>query len=576
LNLNGLPAGSLLRVSTAEQAHNGTSLREQSETVRAYIERSGMTFVREYVEEDGISGRAEHRPDVEALVADVVAGVVKVVVVHRIDRGARDLRLLLNIIHRIESAGGLVLSATQFYDPTTPEGRLMRNMLGATAELDRDHIVKRLTDGVRRVAAEGHWPGGVPPFGLARRRTEADRHTRVVLDEDEAATARAAAALVVDDGLSAADAAARLNALGHRTRTGTRWGPKSLRRMLLADHLTGTYLWAAGSRSPSKSEPIAIPVPAVFSPERHAEVRLALGPEAATSPPKGRAVYLLSRRVASPCGKHYWGRPLGRDGSRRYLCADEASRCGCPRLDAERVESRVWQEVAALLIDRERLTTMAQHYLATQAERVGGRRHDVAGVEAKIAKLERALNETVVDYAREGVPAAVVRAATDTLAGELSQLRRHRADLLRWRSAEEASQRHRNHLWRLARRAGDRLDTMGDDERAALLAMLAVQVTVTGTSRCPQCDGRGRVGGRQGGYRCGRCRGMRTLVDLRIEGEVMDDLDYRLGADGRQGHLVDMPSAVSIRTLCTRDAGRVRRPRLSPRPRHWSGCGSPG
>lgn len=233
---------------------------------------------------------------------------------------------------------------------------------------------------MRRVAREGHWPGGVPPYGLARRRTEADKHTRVVLEEAEAETVRTAAALVVDEGLSADDAAARLNALGHRTRTGTRWGPKSLRRMLLADHLTGTYLWAAGSRSPSKSEPVAIPVPAVLTPERHAEVRLALGPEAVPAVPRGRAVYPLSRRIASPCGKHYWGRPLGRDGSRRYLCADEASRCGCPRLDAERVESRVWQEVTALLTDRKRLTTMAQHYLATQAERVGGRRHDVAGL----------------------------------------------------------------------------------------------------------------------------------------------------------------------------------------------------
>jgi len=233
------------------------------------------------------------------------------------------------------------------------------------------------------------------------------------------------------------------------------------------------------------------------------------------------------------------------DGSRRYFCTDESTRCGCPRLDAERVEGRVWQEVSALLTDPERLTAMARDHLAAQAERVGRRRDDVSAVEAKIAKLERALNETVVDYAREGVPAAVVRAATDTLAGELSQLRRHRADLVRWRSAEEASDRHTKRLWALACTALDRLDTMGDGERAALLAMLAVQVTVTATSRCPQCDGRGRVGGRRGGYRCGRCRGMRTLVDLRIDGEVVDDLGDALRADGRQGDFAPMPSALS-------------------------------
>lgn len=50
-----------------------------------------------------------------------------------------------------------------------------------------------------------------------------------------------------------------------------------------------------------------------------------------------------------------------------------------------------------------------------------------------------------------------------------------------------------------------------------------------------------------------RCRGMRTLVDLRIEGEVMDDLGDALGTDGRQGDFAPMPSALSFRRPCTRD-----------------------
>jgi DNA invertase Pin-like site-specific DNA recombinase len=543
LDLNGMPAGALLRVSTADQAHNGTSLREQSETARAYIQRAGMAFVREYVEEDGISGRSEDRPDVDALVADVEAGLVRVVVVHRIDRGARDLRLLLNIIHRIESAGGLVLSATQFYDPTTPEGRLMRNMLGATAELDRDHIVKRLSDGVRRVAREGHWPGGVPPYGLSRRRTEADKHTNVVLNEAEAGTARTAAALVVDEALSAEDAAARLNALGHRTRTGTRWGPRSLRRMLLAEHLSGTYLWSASSRGESKGEAVAIAVPAVLDPERHADVRLALG-EAPAPRPHSRSLYLLSQRVVGACGRTYRGRPLGPDRRRRYLCGGEGERCGCPRLDAERIEERVWDEVRALLTEPGRLAAMAEEYLSQSAERAAAR-DDLPAVEARIAKLERALRETVVDYAREGVPAAVVKAATDTLAGELAQLRRHRAELVRWRSAEAAADRRLKRLWSLATAAHERLHGMTDEERAALLSMLAVRVTLTGASECPRCEGRGKLNGRPGGYRCDRCRGLRKLVDVRIEGEVVDDLGDALAAHGPQGDLLSMPSALS-------------------------------
>ena len=59
---------------------------------------------------------------------------------------------------------------------------------------------------------------------------------------------------------------------------------------------------------------------------------------------------------------------------------------------------------------------------------------------------------------------------------------------------------------------------MGEEDRARLLALLAVQVKLTGTSGRPDCGGAGKLGGRRGGYRCGRCRGLRTLVDLRVEG----------------------------------------------------------
>lgn len=76
--------------------------------------------------------------------------------------------------------------------------------------------------------------------------------------------------------------------------------------------------------------------------------------------------------------------------------------------------------------------------------------------------------------------------------------------------------------------------------------MPAVRITLTGASDCPQCDGRGKLNGRRRGYRCGRWRGLRKLVDdVRIDGEVVDDLVDALAADGRLGHLVPMPSALS-------------------------------
>lgn len=557
LNLTGLSAASVPRVSTVMQARDGTGLPRQRREIAEFIERSGMSLYGEYMEDEGVSGRRElaDRPDVRRLLADVEAGRVQAVVVHRIDRGAREFRLVLNLIHELEQRGAIVLSATQQFDPTTSEGRLLRNLLGVVGETDWDGIVRRLRDGREEAARMGHWPGGVAPFGLRRRRTESDEHTAVVLDEGEAAALRAAAALVADDGLSDREAAARLNALGHRTRGGARWTPKALRRALLAPHLAGTYLWASGRRGGAQCEPIAIPVPAVLSPERHAQVRAALGPQAPARP-RRRTLYLLRGRIAAPCGGRYRGRPVGRDPVRRYVCPGEhdgGGGCGCARLDAERVEERVWAEVAGLLAQPERLCAMAADYLARRGAQMGAEREQLSAVDAKVAKLERALTETVADYMREGVPAAAVKAATDVLADELAQLRRHRADLARWQEANAARSSTMSRLWELAEAAHRRLGNMTDEQRATLLSTLDVQVTVTGAVECHECGGRGKLDGRRGGYRCGTCRGLRTLVGLRIDGSIKDDLGGALGgapsvsADAGKpgGDLVAMPAAVS-------------------------------
>jgi site-specific DNA recombinase len=556
LNLTGLPAASVPRVSTVMQARAGTGKATQRREIADYIERHGMVLFREYEEEDGVSGRVEldRRPEIRRLMADVQAGLVKVVVVHRIDRSAREFRLVLNLIHDLEQHGAIVLSATQEFDPTTPEGRMLRNLLGIVGETDWEGIIKRLRGGREESARMGYWPGGVPPYGLRRRRTEADKHTRVVLDEGEAATARAAAALVVDDGLSDADAAARLNALGHRTRGGGRWGAKALRRVLLAPHMAGTYLWASGRRGEAQGEAVAIPVPAVLTPERQAQVRAALGPEAPAKRYR-RSVYLLSGRIASPCGGRYRGRPIGKDQLRRYVCSGEAQGggCGCARLDVERIEERVWSEVRDLLTQPERLCAMAADYLAQRGAQMGAEREQLSSVDAKITKLDRALTTTVADYMREGVPAAAVKAATDALADELAALRRHRAELARWQELNAARSRTMSRLWELAEAAHRRLGQLSDEQRATLLSMLDVQVTLTGASECHECGGVGKLNGRRGGYRCGTCRGLRTLVDLRIDGNIKDTLGDALAsappaetaADRPEGDLVAMRAAVS-------------------------------
>lgn len=59
---------------------------------------------------------------------------------------------------------------------------------------------------------------------------------------------------------------------------------------------------------------------------------------------------------------------------------------------------------------------------------------------------------------------------------------------------------------------------MTDAERAALLSMLAVRVTLTEARECPRRDGRASsTADAAAATGSDRCRGLRRLVDVRIE-----------------------------------------------------------
>jgi hypothetical protein len=89
-----------------------------------------------------------------------------VLLVYRVDRLARSIRGLAQIIDELDQAGVIFRSATEPFDTGTPAGRMMVQMLGVFAEFERALIVERITAGLERKAARGGWCGGQRPFGL--------------------------------------------------------------------------------------------------------------------------------------------------------------------------------------------------------------------------------------------------------------------------------------------------------------------------------------------------------------------------------------------------------------------------
>jgi DNA invertase Pin-like site-specific DNA recombinase len=265
-----------------------------------------------------VSGVAKVRP-----VRDEVLRMAKTgdtITVWKLDRWGRSVADLLEVIDGLDRRGVRFRCLTQPIDTSSAFGRMQLTLLAAFAEFERSLIVERTLAGRQRRREEGLHPGGPPLYGF-----EAD-HVTVI--ESEAQLLREAAERVL-----AGEPVNRVvddwNKRGLRTRSGSRWQVKTLRRIL--------------------GNPWAVPI---LGQDTYRELsRLFARPDRQRL---GRpAEHLLSGILScSRCGQPlYLVRTQQRDGSKRpaYTCRKAGSGGrfgGCGSMTVSQTRADAWAEEA--------------------------------------------------------------------------------------------------------------------------------------------------------------------------------------------------------------------------------------
>ena len=115
---------------------------------------------------DQSTGTRMDRPGMERLLADVRAGVVKRVVVWRLDRLGRTAKGLLDLFDELDRAGVALVSLRDSLDTTTPAGRLMRTVLAAVAQFETEIRSERQKAGIdaarEKNGGKAGWGGRKP------------------------------------------------------------------------------------------------------------------------------------------------------------------------------------------------------------------------------------------------------------------------------------------------------------------------------------------------------------------------------------------------------------------------------
>ena len=241
-------------------------------------------------------------------------------------------------------------------------------------------------------------------------------------------------------------------------------------------------------------------------------------------------LHLLSGRLKSGCGAQMWIQ-LRDNGIRMYRCrakyapdgggAAKTAGCGCRNIDAETIEEHVWAAIAQVLLDPSALLALAGEQAATAAVASGISQDDIAALDRKISRLQKAASTALAAALAQGIDMTVAAGVVRALQARLDEAQERRKLIAAWAaSAEERSGRAKT----LTQIANDttraiNLRPFGDAHRR-LIDALDIRVEVAAWIDCAACGATGRATGKGRGKLCETCKGHRGKPDPRIRGHL--------------------------------------------------------
>ncbi len=185
-----------LRVSSEDQVEKyGLDLQEDA--IRGLVASKGtlddgspacVIAENHIYKDEGISGTTEieDRPGFARLYEDIINSDSEqlpfdVVAVYKIDRFARRLKILLNVIDFFEDNQVKFISANESIDTSTPFGKAILSIVGVIAELEIETTKARTQAGRKQARKRGVFMGATPPYGYIK---NADKQL-IVFDKEK-------------------------------------------------------------------------------------------------------------------------------------------------------------------------------------------------------------------------------------------------------------------------------------------------------------------------------------------------------------------------------------------------------
>lgn len=112
------------------------------------------------------SGKNIERPDFQRLLQDIRLGLIKRVIVYKLDRISRSIVDFAKLMELFKQYDVEFVSCTEKFDTSTPMGRAMLNICIVFAQLERESIQMRVQDAFYSRCTKGYYMRGRTPYGF--------------------------------------------------------------------------------------------------------------------------------------------------------------------------------------------------------------------------------------------------------------------------------------------------------------------------------------------------------------------------------------------------------------------------
>jgi site-specific DNA recombinase len=421
-----------LRVSTSRQATKngeaeGYSIPAQRSACERKVADLGAEVVQEFVDA-GASARSADRDGLQALLAYLADGQVDYVLVHRLDRLARDMADDIMILTTIRTAGAVLVSATESIDET-PAGMLMHNILAGMAEFYSRNLANEAKKGIAQKAMNGG-THGVAPIGYVNTlaRIEGREVKGVAFEQDKAEHVRWAFRTYATGQWSISTLRDELEERGLKSRSTLKYVGTPLNNAQVHRMLTNPYYMGKIRHRDMIYDGVHQPL--VDSETWHLVQDILAGRRIAGDRSWRHTHYLKGSLTCHRCGGRMgYGHSRGKGGVYSYFfCLGRhtgRTTCDLPYISVEKVEDeieRVWDTTVQFTAE-----TIREVGELTRTELDARQEHDqslLANQRQRIIKLERQKQKLIDAYLDEAIPSEDLKPRQAKLLAEMNDARR--------------------------------------------------------------------------------------------------------------------------------------------------------